>query len=621
MCGICGIFTFNRFGEPEGTSTQVRDMMDLMTHRGPDDEGFWMDEYCAFGFRRLSILDLSSAGHQPIISGEGRFVLIFNGEVYNFVEIREQLEQLGTRFSSTGDAEVVLYAIARWGIPALSKFNGMFALAFYDNVENTLLLARDHAGIKPLYYLLAKEGLVFGSQYNQVLRHPLATGRGISQAALGMYLRFGHTPAPYGLVDGTHLMEPGSWLKLDRGGKIRQGRFYELPDLVQPELRGRKAFEAFDDAFSRAVKRHLISDVPVGLFLSGGIDSPLVAAEAVRHSGSVLKAFTIGVEDPEMDERIDAAQYARELGLDHLTQNVGGAAALELLDDVVNACTEPTADFSIFPTMLVSRLASQHVKVVLSGDGGDELFWGYPSRFGTVLEQARYYDYPLAFRYGSIFARKYLGRGYATRDVLWSSVGRLYQKKHTIFLENDLKNLFPGLAELPADFDLFDFQETEPDVLAQKLRWNEFNLHLANILSKVDRASMYHSLEVRVPLLDKEVIEIATKIDWTTCFDPHSRVGKIPLRQALKMRMQHHTTTKKGFTVPMHDWLSGPLQPLLREKVLGRKDFLGQPVNQPHLKKLNQSLIVGDSTPAWGLWLLLSLALWQENHLACQGRK
>ena len=614
MCGICGAYTLTS-SEIETLDHAVKGMTDLMARRGPDDEGFWSDSHCALGFRRLAILDLAPTGHQPMITADGRYVLIFNGEVYNFQELRPRLEQRGIQFRSTGDAEVILYALAEWGIKALEQFNGMFALAFYDRHTKQLLLARDHAGIKPLFYLRTEQGVVFASQYNQLLQHPWGSRQDISSEGLALYLRFGYMPAPYTLHNHTFALDAGCWVRFSSDGQVEQGQFYTFPVFQEPTLQGAAAVDALDHALSQAVARHLISDVPVGVFLSGGIDSPLVAAEARRHTQTSIKAFSIGVTDPNMDESADAQQYAQELGLEHILWQIDEATAFGMLDDVIQASTEPNADFSIFPTLLVSQLAHEHVKVALSGDGGDELFWGYPQRFGAVLEQAPYYRYPPFMRYGFIAARRYLRQGHATRDVLWQDIGRLYQKKHTILLEDDLVATFPGLSEPSPTWDMFQFHDTELQPTAQWLRWNEFRLHLARILQKVDRASMHHSLEVRVPLLDKEVIAVALATDWRSCLNISQRIGKLPLREVLRRRVKHQTTAKKGFTVPMDRWLAGPLQSLLQEKVLSQTDLLGQPVNRAHIRVMNKALLAGDSSRAWGLWLLLSLILWKEKHL------
>ena len=615
MCGVCGVFHFLHHPPALDQQNFVTEMSRLMARRGPDDEGFWADDQCALGFRRLSILDLAPTGHQPMLTQDERFALVFNGEVYNFAEIRTELEQKGTRFRSTGDAEVVLYALAEWGVHALKRFNGMFAIAFYDTIERTLLLARDHAGIKPLYYMKAQQGIVFASQYDQIIQHPWSRGASISQDGLGLYLRFGFCPAPYGMIEQTHLLEAGCWIQFQPDGRQSDGRFYEFPRFVPPTLRGEQAVDALDDALSSAVLHHLISDVPVGVFLSGGIDSPLVAAYASGANTNKMPAFTIGVSDPRKDESQDALLYAEELGLGQVLRRVERSTALALLDDVVNACTEPSADFSMFPTLLVSQLAGEHVKVALSGDGGDELFWGYPSRFGTTLRLAKYFGYSRPRRMAHLVMRKLFNHGTATREVLWPDMGRLYQKKHTLIAEDDLASCFPELPNLPAQFGLYDFKGSDSNEAAQWLRWNEFYLHLQRVLLKVDRASMYHSLEVRVPLLDKNVIRIASQVDWRSCLDLQTNQGKIPLRRVLSRYVKHQTLEKKGFTVPMRDWLLGPLQELLQEKVLRQPGLLGQPMNKPALQHVYKRMLAGDTHTALGLWSLLSLTLWEEKHL------
>lgn len=616
MCGLVGVFAFTEAGEEE-LAVSVRALMTRIVRRGPDDEGEWTDgRRCALGFRRLSILDLSPTGHQPMTTTDGRHVLVFNGEVYNFRELRADLESRGRTFRSSGDAETVLVALAEWGPAALKRFNGMFALAYYDSLEQRLLLARDHAGIKPLHYGLSPRGIVFGSQSDQIRAHPWMRDRGIDENGLALYLRFGFVPAPYGLHAGAHQVQAGEWIEIDRSGQLQRGRLFELPRWQQPTLAGDEAVEAFEAVFSRAVRRHLVADVPVGVLLSGGIDSPLVASEARRQHAGGLQAFTIEVDDPAHNEADDARSYARELGLEQVVERVSSTDALALLDDVVTACTEPSADHSMFPTLMVSRLARRHVKVVLSGDGGDELFWGYPSRFGTAIEQARYFGWPRMARLAAIGVRRTLQHGAATRDVLdHATLGELYQRKHTLMNEDDLARVFPTLPALPVDFRAFEYSGTDPDEAAQWVRWNEFTVHLARVLSKVDRASMHHSLEVRVPLLDREVIEVAWRTDWRSCLDLRTHVGKRVLRKALSHRVRHQTTAKRGFAVPMHAWLVGPLRPLLRELVLERGELLGLPTDRAALAEIDAQLRAGDRTKAWGLWSLLSLALWSRTHV------
>ena len=616
MCGLVGALAFSDTPADE-LEAPIRTLTAMMARRGPDDEGHWSDgRRCALGFRRLAILDLSAAGHQPMATADGRHVLVFNGEIYNFRELRAALEQLGEQPRSSGDAEVLLLALRAWGTAALDRLRGMFALACYDTVERTLLLARDHAGIKPLFVARTPSGVVFGSQYNQLVAHPWCRGAAVDRGGLGLYLRFGFLPASFGLHAGIGQVEAGQWQKLDARGAMTTGRFFELPRWRTPALRGEAAVEALDAALGRAVERHLASDVPVGVLLSGGIDSPLVAAEAVRRHTGRLSAFTIGVDDAELDETDDARRYAAELGVDHVVEVISAGDVVGLVEDAVAACTEPTADFSIFPTLLVSRLARRHVKVVLSGDGGDELYWGYPSRFGSAIAQARYFGWPRAARLAAVAARRLRGGTMPTRDILdFDSLGRLYQRKHTVMAEADLAAVFPSLPPVPAGFDAFALARgASDDEAAQWVRWNEFQIHLARVLAKVDRASMFHSLEVRVPLLDRDVIDVAWQTDWRSCLDLDARIGKLPLRAALGRRLRWQTTAKKGFTVPMHDWLRGPLRPVVRELLLDRRELLGLPLAPGAIRGLDDRLAGGDRSKAWGLWLLLSLALWERAH-------
>src|SRR5262249_14008021 len=262
MCGILGQITFSE-GDCTAPDEEISPrLIGLMARRGTDGEGFWSDgRHATLAFRRLAILDLSDNAHQPMLTPDGRYALVYNGEVYNFRELRRKLVQDGVRFRSTGDTEVVLYALAQWGNRALSRFNGMFALGFYDSVEKRLLLARDHAGIKPLYYLLMSRGLVFASQYDQILAHGWSRESHVSPAALGLYLRLGYIPAPYALLQDTYMVEPGSWLEVSGENRVRHGRFFEF-SFSEPTLRGEAAFEAVDAAVTSAVRRQLVSDVP-----------------------------------------------------------------------------------------------------------------------------------------------------------------------------------------------------------------------------------------------------------------------------------------------------------------------------------------------------------------------
>jgi asparagine synthase (glutamine-hydrolysing) len=611
MCGIVGMLTYR--GRPETWRPQLEHAMGLMARRGPDASGVWSDgRSCVMGFRRLAILDLSEAGNQPMLTRDGRYALVFNGELYNFREIRATLEQRGVVFRSTGDAEVVLCALAEFGEDALARFNGMFALAFYDTQARRLLLARDHAAIKPLYVLRHREGVLFASQYDQVLSHPWVRGHSITPAALGLYLTLGYIPPPFALLEGSMALEAGTWMTVDADGRTRAGRYFAFPRNPAPELFGHDAHAAVEAAVGAAVRRQLVSDVPVGVLLSGGVDSPLVAAKMRQATSGPIPAFTLGTGGDSLDESVEARRYAEALGLRHILRTIGPADAIELVDDVVAAYSEPNDDYSIFPTALISRVAREHVTVALSGDGGDDVFWGYPERMIRPLRTGR-------------VARGQWARA-AGRAIAWAvgpsapaapppSPGAIQLRRQSFVPARALAAVFPSLPALPGDLTLFDFEGEAVDELAQWLRWNEYSGHLARVLQKVDRGSMHHSLEVRVPLLDREVIEVATRVDWRSCVDLGREMGKLPLRAALERHVGFQTIAKRGFDPPMASWLRGPLRPLVEDMLLGRRDLLGLPLDTAALTRVFRRHLTRVESSPWLLWRLLALALWEARHL------
>jgi asparagine synthase (glutamine-hydrolysing) len=460
--------------------------------------------------------------------------------------------------------------------------------------------------------------LVFASQYDQILAHGWSRESRVSPAALGLYLRLGYIPAPYALLQDTYMLEPGSWLEVSGENRVRHGRFFEF-SFSEPTLRGEEAFEAVDAAVTSAVRRQLVSDVPVGTFLSGGIDSPLVAAKMRAVGNGTVLAFTIGTNGDRHDESADAMVYARELGVEHVVEHVTSATALQMLDDVVAACGEPFADYSMFPTMLVSRLARRRVKVMLSGDGGDELFWGYFDRFASVLGKLIDLSQPEPVKNRKWDLKRLLAVDSARPDFRWpGSVGDIYRLKHTHLSEGWLKRILPDLPQWPTDFSLFTYIGFEPDPAAQWLRWNEFVGYLTMILLKVDRASMHHSLEVRVPLLDKEIVDVAARVDWRSCLDVKRKLGKLPLRHSLARHVRHQTLTKRGFTVPMDAWLRGPLRPVFEEAILGRGDILGLPLDKRAAREMFDRHLSEQVNYDWMLWMLLSLSLWEQRHFSAR---
>lgn len=616
MCGISGVWmTDSRADAPEWEAC-VESMMELMVRRGPDDRGQWSDRrHCRLGFRRLSILDLSPAGHQPMVSADGRSAIVFNGEMYNFQDLRAELESSGVRFRSRSDTEVVLEALNRWGVDALARFNGMFALAWYDLTSKKLLLARDHAGIKPLYYAIdpLKRGVLFASQFNCLLRSPWGVHDKVRQDVLRLYLRIHYIPAPYTLFESIHQLEPGHFLLVNADGSFIKRAWWTLPLDPEPSLPADQGLEALAAALENAVRRQRISDVPLGVYLSGGVDSPLITAIARKQTDSSLKAFTIGNPGWAQDEAGDAAAFARTLDVDHRLTNVTGQDALALVPEVSATQPEPFADFSIVPSMLVSRIAKQEVTVALSGDGGDELFFGY-TRPLSLMRNGTDFRYPPTVR-KALYALGKLGAGPKRSDVvLFPTPGDYYFDVNCRVKDQDLARIAPGLEGIPADFNLY---RSEPyrnkRQLASFSRYVEFYGQLQRCLKKVDMASMHYSLEVRVPILDREVIETSLRMDP---FDSMAGgVSKATLRQLLRRYVPANliSSAKRGFAVPLKDWLAGPLRSHTEDVLFGGTLFPEGLFDQREIRKIWNDQLAGRRDFKWGIWTLLMLQQWHSS--------
>src|SRR6185503_16215738 len=388
MCGITGYWV--RRGDPAPWLADIAAAVESLRRRGPDDHGTWVRPggRVALGHTRLSILDLSPLGHQPMHSHDGSIAMVFNGEVYNFAAIRSELEALGHRFRSSGDSEVILAAFLEWGVAAVDRFIGMFAIALWDERSRRLTLLRDRMGVKPLYYAWNGTALWFGSELKALRAHDAWEQR-IDREALAEYLQYGYVSAPRAIYEDVRKLLPGHWLELGEVGEPVAHRYWSPPleasalEASEPELE-RQLEHLLIDAF----RYRMISDVPLGVFLSGGIDSSLVAAVLKVHGGGELRTFTIGFDDPRFDESARAREVARHLGTRHTERILTGADMREVLTDWADLFDEPFGDSSGVPTYLVSKLAREHVKVALSADGGDELFHGY-HHYGVCLERER----------------------------------------------------------------------------------------------------------------------------------------------------------------------------------------------------------------------------------------
>lgn len=616
MCGIAGEWGIRNIQVPD-KSGFVKSSLARMLRRGPDDEGYWTDGgWCALGFRRLAILDLTAAGHQPMVSGDGRSVIVFNGELYNFPELKRELEAEGVRFRSRTDTEVALEALNRWGESAVERFNGMFAFAWYRIGERRLVLGRDHAGIKPLFY---REGpgagrLSFASQLNCLVTPEAGGEPEIREEALGLYLRLNYFPAPYTMYRGIFQLPAGCLLVCNADRRPELRRWWRLPESPEPERApDLELDERLAAAVEAAVRRQRVADVPVGVFLSGGVDSPLVTAVAGKQCGRQLKAFTIGTPEWSLDESADAARYAEILGVTHRLREVREAAAAELLDEVGKAQTEPFADYSMLPTMLVSRMAREEVVVALSGDGGDELFFGY-ERPHSLARGGRLFRYPHWVR-RMLFAGARVGLvGKLPGAAAHCTPGDYYFSVHSHFPANHLRLLPPELRRLPENFDLYRFSNgTEEKALADFSRRVEFEGQLQRVLKKVDMASMHYSLEVRVPLLDREVIEASLAYDGAA--ELRSGQRKRALRRLLARHVGEEAIPpmKRGFGAPLSQWLRGRFRERV-EELLSPGSWVRAVVGRKAVHTVCEEHLSGRRSHQWAIYALLSLEWWKRRH-------
>ncbi|MEZ4391014.1 MAG: asparagine synthase (glutamine-hydrolyzing) [Polyangiales bacterium] len=575
MCGVVGIAL------PEGAVPDpalLRAMADTLAHRGPDGDGVEVMPGCGFGHRRLAIVDLSPASAQPMRSPDDGAMLTFNGEVYDYAAVRARLVDEGERFRSTGDTEVLLHALRRWGLDALSHIHGMFAFGYWDARARTLLLGRDRYGKKPLYYAAlgpdGREGLVFASELRALLAHPrVRAERAIDVAAVSQFLTHEFVPQPRSILANVRKLGPGEALRWDeaRGPRVE---VYERPVFGN---RVRASTEALADEFlrrvDRAVARRLVADVPVGIFLSGGLDSSLVAACAVRHHPRV-KTFAIGFEDPSFDERAHAESVARHLGTDHRVEVLAPGAMLDLLPSVLDAMDEPHADTSILPTTLLARLARREVTVALGGDGGDEILAGYPTfsvdqlrlpaapRLGRAMASLASRFPPSGENFSTGFKLRQMSYGLGDRGALRHArwLASVDPSELPALLGPALREGIPhalDAARAAGDGAASDFDAATAFYLRVYLG--------EGVLQKVDRATMRVSLEARAPLLDTEVVSFCLSLPETQRV--RGGTTKWLMRKAMRAMVPREILErpKKGFGAPVGQWLRGPLRDFMRD--------------------------------------------------------
>jgi asparagine synthase (glutamine-hydrolysing) len=520
----------------------------------------WMGDGIGLAHTRLSILDLTPTGRQPMVSGDGRFVLVYNGEIYNYRELRSQLQKEGEIFVSASDTEVLLHGYRKWGSQVVEKLRGMFAFGIWDDTRRRLFLARDRLGIKPLFYASLSDGLVFGSEIKALFAHP-GLVRKINPDAVDNYFELGYIPGPDTVYDGVHVLAPGCWLEY-RGGNIESQRYWRPEFQAEHTERNEAALaDDLDQRLHDAVSSHLVADVPVGAFLSGGIDSSLVCAIAQRHSPEPIHTFTIGF-DGGGDERVFARSVATHIGSNHYEQVITPEIVQEL-PRLLRSLEQPLFDNSALPTYLVSRLARQYVKVVLSGDGGDEPFGGYEwTRLALSLPglglnwqaggwQWAYQRGPAGLAKRLIYDLTHSARGRYLRRVSVSDHLRRWLY-HPAFLAE--------IEEVPRSSVHDAFRPSAVYDERDALLYADLCRYLPeDVLFKVDRMSMAHALEVRVPLLDHLLLEWVLRLPFDMRF--RAGRGKHLLRKLASRYLPPAVLMprKQGFTVPVGRWLLGPL--------------------------------------------------------------
>jgi asparagine synthase (glutamine-hydrolysing) len=612
MCGIAGQLLRERKAE----LADIRLMCDQMRHRGPDDEGYHLDGACGLGMRRLSIIDLAS-GHQPTSNEDGTVWVIFNGEIYNFQELRRDLIRAGHCFRTNSDTETLVHLYEEEGTAGIAKLRGMFAYAIWDSKHRSLLLVRDRFGKKPLYYALAPQGLYFASELKclRVAGVPLE----IDRQALQLYFQFNYIPDPWSPYKAVRKLAPGGWLCCHENGKIQEGSYWKLPAAAEYAAAGFtevSAREQLREAFDEAVRMRLIADVPLGAFLSGGIDSSSVVASMALQTKEPVKTFSIGFEEPEFNELPLAALVARKYNTDH-HEIIVRPDSVDLVSKLVCHFDEPFADSSAIPTYLVSEFATQHVKVVLTGDGGDELFAGYQS-FVDIERLRRADRIPLAARkllsaVADSLPYSAYGKNYLRMISRPTALERYFEHESPHFL---LKSLLTPEWMPPADAAYLSrtlagcLLPNGADVLTQALYFEATAKLTGDMLVKVDRMSMANSLEVRCPMLDDRLTGLAARIPHA--WKLRNGRGKDIFIQALGDRLPAELLRqpKRGFGVPLGHWFRGSLRSFLWDH-LTSASFIGRGVVSPEfVRYLLREHDRGRRNNYHHLWKLLMLELW-----------
>ncbi len=623
MCGVCGILYRDGIRAPE--ESILKEMCRTLVHRGPDDEGQVILDHVGLGMRRLSIIDLTG-GHQPLSNEDGSIWIVFNGEIYNYRELRVELEQLGHTFRTESDTESILHGYESWGIRVCEKLNGMFGFALWDSQQKKLYLARDRLGIKPLYYYRDEEKLMFGSEIKTILQAP-NIHRDIDLVALNNYLTFEYIPSPRSIFKHVRKLPPGHWLSW-HADHIQIQPYWKLSpqvnswDETEAQIR---LFELLRDS----VRLRLVSDVPLGAFLSGGIDSSIIVSLMADLVKEPVKTFSIGFKESSYNELNYARAVAAKYNTDHHEFTIE-AKALDLTEKLIKQFDEPFGDFSIFPTYLVSLMARDFVTVVLSGDGGDELFAGYDAYRAHRFDRRFYHRLPKIVKSGFFESLAEWLPPTEKKKGMINSFKRfvqgtrlpksLYHARWMVFLhEYERQHLFTdSVLETIGETDPYDFifqyssmADGQDDVT--RTGYIDVNTYLVDdILVKVDRMSMATSLEARVPYLDHRVVE------YTFTLPPDLKLNGRDSKILLKKTFWNHLPRevqnrgKQGFSIPIKNWIRKDLKPMMLDLLSPNRIEQQGFFNSNYISRLIDEHLKGKENHSHQLWALIVFEQWYD---------
>lgn len=642
MCGITGWLNLNTTEPNHNAEPVLHSMCETIVHRGPDSEGLWIDDRAALGMRRLSIIDLKT-GDQPVFNCDRSVIVMMNGELYNYREVRADLEKRGHKFTTHSDTEILPHLYEEYGDALLEHVNGMYAFSLWDSKRKKLIIARDRFGEKPLYYGVFEGKLIWASEPKALLAHPSVKTE-IDLNALRHYVSFDYVPAPMSIYKGVHKL-PAAHMIVVENGEIITRRYWDLNwsqdsseanGNVHAKTQRRK--EEFDekarelrDLLSDAVRMRLVSDVPLGILLSGGIDSSTVAAFATQHATERVKTFSIGFEEDSFDESKYARQVAKHLNTEHYEDKLSAATAGDLISEIGTWLDEPMSDGSLIPTYLLARFVRKHVTVALGGDGGDELFAGYPMYYAHGVA-AKYNTIPAFIRSGLIepvvnalpVSTNNLSFDYKAKRFVRAAKFDDVARHHSwfgSFSTDQHKNLFSPDVLDATDADIYRtvrelVNASDAKTIVERMQYADINFYLAeDILTKVDRAAMAVSLETRAPFLDPRVGQFAASIPVE--YKLKGKSGKVILKEAMKDLLPQNILhrPKKGFGIPIAEWLKGRLNSLMKEMLSPERLRSQELFNADYVQRLIREHESGTASHHKELWTLLVFQLWHARFL------